>query len=134
MDRARYRALAKIALAVAGGPIIGGQREPRASDPLTDAQRKRQRRRTRERVYGLSHDQFEAMVTAQGGACAICGTQPSDPERGLVVDHDHTTGAVRALLCNQCNSGIGMLKDDAARCIAAAEYLTRHATPISTAA
>lgn len=46
---------------------------------------------------------------AQGGNCAICLTPP---KRWFAIDHDHATGKVRGLLCTNCNTGIGMLKDD----------------------
>lgn len=64
------------------------------------------------------------MLAAQGGACAICQTPPEDP-RGyrMHVDHCHSTGQVRGILCGPCNRGIGNLDDDPERCIAAAEYL-----------
>lgn len=64
------------------------------------------------RQYGLTVEQYDTMLTSQGGGCAICGTQTL-PARGgcFAVDHDHGTGAVRGLLCTECNSGLGMFKD-----------------------
>lgn len=64
------------------------------------------------------------MVTAQGGVCAIC-EQP-EPKKRLAVDHDHTTGAVRALLCSKCNVALGLMSDDPARLRVAAHYLETH--------
>ena len=75
--------------------------------------------------YRMTVDQFNAMVEAQDGVCAICGGPPQKRER-LCVDHDHDTGAIRALLCGQCNSGIGLLGDDPARLEAAIAYLRAH--------
>lgn len=77
-----------------------------------------------ERKYGVTRDQYEEMLTAQDGRCAICGS--ADHGRDgyrLVVDHDHKTGAVRGLLCNNCNRVLGYFDDDPDRMLAAAAYL-----------
>lgn len=65
------------------------------------------------RQYGLTVEQYDELLSGQGGGCAICGTQ-TPPARGgcFAVDHDHETGAVRGLLCIECNSGLGMFKDE----------------------
>lgn len=82
------------------------------------------------RRYGLTVEQWQAMVTAQDNRCAICGNPPN-PGTGpatkrLHVDHDHVTGRNRDLLCNTCNYGIGQFKDDPALLRAAADYIDRH--------
>ena len=81
------------------------------------------------RLYGLTAEQYEQMAEAQDWTCAICHgvTETVDNRSPLVVDHDHETNQVRALLCALCNAGLGMLGDDAARLRAAAEYLEHHA-------
>ncbi|UOY02503.1 endonuclease VII domain-containing protein [Blastococcus sp. PRF04-17] len=61
------------------------------------------------------------MLEAQGGLCAICRAAPA-----VHVDHDHVTGAVRALLCFNCNGGLGQFKDDPAVLRAAADYVQFH--------
>ena len=61
------------------------------------------------------------MLEEQAGLCAICRRAPA-----AHVDHDHLTGAVRALLCFNCNGGLGQFKDDPAVLRAAAEYVERH--------
>jgi len=94
-------------------------------DPRTNAQQ-RERRRTL-RTYGLTLDDFDRMLSEQGGRCAICSTDEPGT-RGWCVDHDHDSGAVRALLCQPCNIGIGLLAHDPERLIAAAGYLRRTAT------
>lgn len=73
------------------------------------------------RKYGITLRQFQAMWDAQEGKCAICGeVKPLD------VDHNHTTKAVRQLLCTPCNTGIGHLGENVANMVAAIEYLQRH--------
>jgi hypothetical protein len=71
---------------------------------------KRHRERTLRKKYGISLDEFNAMVVLQGNLCAICKQPPG--KFGLFVDHNHVTGKVRGLLCSPCNSGIGYLRGD----------------------
>jgi recombination endonuclease VII len=73
------------------------------------------------RRYGISAAEADVMFEAQGGLCAICEEAPADH-----VDHDHETGAVRALLCFNCNGGLGQFRDDAAVLRAAADYVEHH--------
>ena len=76
------------------------------------------------RNYDLSIAQYDAMSDRQGHICAIC-KQP-EPNGNLVVDHDHKTGLVRGLLCNNCNRAIGALQDDISVVRSASLYLLRH--------
>lgn len=59
---------------------------------------------------GITKDQYLSMQEHQEGVCAICKKPPTDGH-GLVIDHNHSTGQVRGLLCKQCNRGIGLLGD-----------------------
>jgi hypothetical protein len=77
----------------------------------------------RQRLYGIGPDQYAAMLEAQDGGCAICHGQSMDG-KGLHVDHDHATGRNRGLLCDRCNRGLGLFRDDAALLRAAADYLS----------
>lgn len=61
------------------------------------------------RKYGIGQAEYNAMLADQGGVCAICGEENSD--RILAVDHHHGTGAVRGLLCGNCNQGLGRFRD-----------------------
>lgn len=79
--------------------------------------------------FGLSLENFDALLVEQGGLCAIC-RRPETHARGgrawpLSVDHDHVTGKVRGLLCNNCNRGLGLLSDDPLLTRAATAYLER---------
>lgn len=84
-----------------------------------DRVREQQRRADLRRNYGITPEEFSAKITAQSGVCAICGLPMTRPH----VDHNHATGAVRGLLCSQCNLGIGHLQDSADVADAAARYL-----------
>ena len=63
------------------------------------------------RKYGISFPEYESMLRLQDYRCAICGRKFTK-DNVACVDHDHKTGQVRALLCKQCNTGIGMLQDN----------------------
>lgn len=57
--------------------------------------------------YGLTDSLYDEMLTIQNGVCASCKINPA-----IVVDHDHSTGKVRGILCSQCNTSLGLLKED----------------------
>ena len=84
--------------------------------------------------YGITQDQFLAMLESQGGGCAICATTEPGGTGTWNIDHDHgccsgekTCGeCVRALLCMPCNMGIGYFGYDPDRLLQAAFYLERH--------
>lgn len=79
------------------------------------------------RRFGIDAKTFDRILAQQHGGCAICGTtkglQVGSRELRLAVDHDHTTGAVRGILCHSCNNGIGRFGDDPALLRRAADYL-----------
>lgn len=71
------------------------------------------------------------MAAKQDGRCAICRRPPSGTtkrQRFLQVDHDHATGTIRGLLCNECNTAIGRLGDNVEGLLRALRYLTRSAS------
>jgi uncharacterized C2H2 Zn-finger protein len=74
--------------------------------------------------YGITRDDYRDSWYRQNGVCAVC-KQPERTARNhlLSVDHDHETGRFRGLLCSHCNRAIGLLQDDPAVIIAAANYL-----------
>jgi hypothetical protein len=79
--------------------------------------------------HGLTPEDFEAMMIAQEGRCAICGSEdPKHWSGKFSIDHDHQTMVVRGLLCSECNRGMGHFGDDADRLFAAANYLKRFNT------
>jgi hypothetical protein len=82
------------------------------------------------RKYGIGPADYDTLYEAQGGRCAVCGDpvkhylRDLDVDgRGTCVDHCHTTGRVRGILCHGCNIGLGGFKDDPVRLRAALAYL-----------
>ena len=82
--------------------------------------------------YGITTQDYDALLRQQGGVCAICGNGEPDAHGRtgkkfrLSVDHCHDTGAVRGLLCQKCNRAIGLLNDDPIRLRKAISYLLFH--------
>lgn len=79
------------------------------------------------RRYGCTLEQYNAMLTAQEGKCAVCSKlhNPAEKKGRLFVDHCHNSGEVRALLCSACNSMLGYAKDDTRVMAEAIAYLVR---------
>jgi hypothetical protein len=81
--------------------------------------------------FNIGLEQYEEMFKAQGGVCAICGQTETAVRGGkdlwLAVDHCHQTGALRGLLCSNCNRGIGCFGDDRERMSNAIRYIDKHA-------
>ena len=99
--------------------------EWRAKNP--DAQKRRyyadpagERERHLIRKYGVNLKDYDRMLAEQGGSCAIC---KRTQDRSFDVDHCHSTGKVRGLLCTNCNRMVGHAADSGARLVAAAAYL-----------
>jgi hypothetical protein len=81
------------------------------------------------RQYGITYNDYLALHEKQLGLCAICGNPEKLIKQGvkfdLAVDHDHVTGRIRGLLCNNCNRALGLMKDDALVLQSALDYLRR---------
>ena len=76
-------------------------------------------------VYGLTQADYERALLAQGNSCAICRSpEPQHWSRQFQIDHDHTTGAFRGLLCAPCNGALGLFKDNPETLRAALSYIT----------
>lgn len=77
--------------------------------------------------FGLTKEQYLQLVEKQKGLCAICQRPETATKNGklkcLAVDHDHVTGQVRGLLCQDCNQGLGHFHDDETLLAEAAAYL-----------
>lgn len=81
-------------------------------------ERERARWRNILRLYGLTPEDYAALMEAQGGTCVTC------PATGVLdIDHDHETGLVRGLLCRRCNVTLGLTDEDPERLERLAAYL-----------
>lgn len=123
-DRAQYRAnpgprKRTVAKWRKGNPQKVAEYNRRAYDPA---------RYLGER-HGLTLAEYNALLEAQGGLCAICRQPETWTRNGvpvrLAVDHNHRTGLRRGLLCRRCNQVLGRMLDDPTLFEAAAEYLRR---------
>lgn len=78
------------------------------------------------RTYGISLEEYNAILLAQGGACGICKSATvGNCGRRLYVDHNHETGKVRGILCGKCNSVLGFVSDTPGILEAAIDWLKR---------
>lgn len=73
------------------------------------------------RKYGLTLEQFDALLAGQGPLCPICLKRPA-----VHVDHDHRSGVVRGILCEMCNGGLGQFRDNPQTIENAIAYLEGH--------
>lgn len=97
--------------------LARGQRRHSHCKPCRSA---RARASHLKRSYGLDETGLQALIDSQGGLCALCRERPA-----AHVDHDHVTGAVRGVLCFNCNGGLGQFKDRPDILRAAIDYLER---------
>jgi hypothetical protein len=90
------------------------------------------------RRFDITLEDYEQMLLAQQGKCAVCLRSAGEIGTGanssgtLAVDHDQRTGAIRGLLCTNCNLGIGSFFDRPATLRLAALYLERHEAALET--
>lgn len=96
-------------------------------NPSFKSQRKRNAFLWGLKQYGLTEVLYHKMLKEQNGLCAICKNKP----KRFSIDHCHSTGRVRALLCNNCNAGLGFFKDSPELLVIAEAYLRKH-SPLET--
>lgn len=80
---------------------------------------------SRLRKRGLTIDDYNTMFAKNSGCCHICNKHISEFKQGFSLDHNHSSGEVRGLLCRYCNLGLGNFKDNKDSLKRAIEYLTR---------
>lgn len=82
------------------------------------------------RRQGMTQEQYDSKLAEQDGLCAICrlphGRSLCGRSKDLAIDHDHTTDQLRGLLCDDCNLGLGLFRDDPQRLMNAALYIICH--------
>jgi len=76
--------------------------------------------------YGVTLDQFNQVLKDQNGVCAICGCKHKNKLIFPVLDHCHSSGKFRGILCALCNKALGLFKDDVGRLAKAIKYLERN--------
>lgn len=76
-------------------------------------------------AYGITIDEYDALLATQGGVCAICKAQEPRGMGVFHVDHCHSSLKVRGLLCNSCNAGLGQFKDSEQLLLAAIRYINQ---------
>lgn len=99
--------------------------EKRAAQSNREGKTEYSRNKHLRRYYGISLEEYNTMFVNQNGSCAICEVHQSQTTKRLFVDHCHTTGAIRGLLCSQCNSMLGMAKDNQETLAKAIVYLNK---------
>ena len=75
------------------------------------------------RKYKISVEEYNNLFESCQGRCSICNVRQTECKKKLAVDHNHTDGKIRGLLCSQCNVGLGMFNDDPNLLLKAIEYL-----------
>lgn len=80
---------------------------------------------TLKKKYGITQEDFEALLAAQDGRCAICRGTESKGNGRMHVDHCHKTGQIRGILCQACNVTLGKMQESPALLRAAADYLEK---------
>jgi hypothetical protein len=81
--------------------------------------------KARTRNYGITREEYDQKIKEQDNSCEICKL-PFVPHKNPCVDHNHTTLAVRGLLCTHCNSGLGHFKESLSIMQAAQKYLKKY--------
>jgi len=79
------------------------------------------------RAYGIEPENYYRMLEDQGGGCAICKSKVPgyNKKRRFAIDHCHTTGKVRGVLCHPCNKALGSFKDDPEIMLEAVAYIKK---------
>ncbi len=91
---------------------------------VSEARREYTRNWNFKKKYGITLHDYDKMLIECNYKCNICEKKHREAHNGLHVDHDHETGSVRGLLCKECNTAIGLLRDNTFLLDKAKKYLT----------
>lgn len=100
----------------------------KAKYALDPEQRAKHRAGNRRWLYGITQEEYDTKLNLQEGVCAICHGLQTQGKQFLAVDHNHTTGEIRGLLCQDCNVALGLLKEDTSRLQNMVAYLLYYGT------
>ena len=118
-EKARERSRTSVAKHRAENPEAWAATQARHFTPSN------RRRHNLKAHYNMTPEDYDLMLSFQGGKCKICGeTDPKTRSGRFNIDHCHETGHVRGLLCNPCNVGLGTFTDDISKLEAAIRYLS----------
>jgi hypothetical protein len=98
------------------------ERERNAADPSRPL---RVAHQNRKKNYGMTAAEFDTMICEQAGRCAACDDPFGQGTHDTHVDHCHTTGRIRGLLCHRCNKALGNVRDSVAHLMCLVDYLGR---------
>ncbi len=115
-QKARISARQKAQYVANRDEILAKRREYRETNP------DKRKNLSLKSLYGITLDERNAILAAQGGVCAICETD-SPGKRDWNTDHCHSTGRVRGILCSHCNVMLGYARDNTAVLSKAIKYL-----------
>ncbi len=93
---------------------------------LTPTQKEYKSHWSRFKKYGITEREFKDMLSKQEYKCAICNIADIDSGKCLCIDHCHSSGKVRELLCNNCNVALGVLKESISTAEKLIQYLKKH--------
>lgn len=77
------------------------------------------------RKFKMTVEEYDSILESQNGVCKICGNVCAT-NKALAVDHDHRTGKIRGLLCKNCNTALGLFKDDEELMLKAINYIKKY--------
>ena len=134
------KAMIRATIASRGGAWNKGKGQGKSRQPSREAKKSWLERNKENRpqicrnnklrnFFGISPEDFQKLLEAQEYRCAICKERLGDNPRDRHLDHDHSSGWIRGILCPGCNHGIGQFKEDIVRMQEAIEYLVSNATP-----